>query len=243
MERTDAHPTSTDTPPADWLKRAALTFAVVASTSAEYQLAARCGFGYVAAAVPGALDTYVIRALRVHRDVAPAVLAMIAVNAVSHLVTAGLLPVGPALVVLVAAIAPLVLWRVHTLRAPATPAEQTPALVPATIEQPAPATTAEPPEPVDVAPVALPVAAQVTPLIVVQPGASLKDHVLAAATVLGDTATSPEIAAALNAQHGLGTNAERVRAVLSRHKREQEQQAAQQAQQEQQPEQWVGGYA
>ena len=230
MERTDAHPTSTDTP-RDWLKHAALGFAVIASTSAEYTLARSCGFGYVAAAVPGALDTYVIRALRVHRDVAPAVIAMILVNAVSHLVTARLLPVSPGLVVLVASIAPLVLYRVHALRSPATPVEQTPALAPETTEQSAPAPAAELPEPVDVAPVALLVAPQVTPRIDVQPGASLKEHVLAAATTLGDTATSPEIAAALNDQHQLGTSPEAVRAVLSRHRREQEQHAAQQAQQ------------
>jgi hypothetical protein len=53
-----------------------------------------------------------------------AVAAMIGVNAASHLVTAGLLPVNVPLVVAVSAIAPLVLWRVHRLAdEPEAPAE------------------------------------------------------------------------------------------------------------------------
>ncbi len=49
---------------------------------------------------------------------------MIGVNAASHLVTAGLLPVNVPLVVAVSAIAPLVLWRVHRLAdEPETPVE------------------------------------------------------------------------------------------------------------------------
>ncbi|MER5507186.1 hypothetical protein ABT052_17875 [Streptomyces sp. NPDC002766] len=101
----------------DFLKWAALAAALVATASAEYELARAVGFnGWVAAAVPGALDIYTVRAMRAHKDVLAAVVAMIGVNAASHLVTAGLLPVNVPLVVAVAAIAPLVLWRVHALR-------------------------------------------------------------------------------------------------------------------------------
>jgi hypothetical protein len=100
----------------DWLKWGALAAALVATASAEYELARAVGFNqYVAAAVPGALDLYTVRALRSGREVLAAVAAMIGVNAASHLVTAGLLPVNVPLVVAVAAIAPLVLWRVHSL--------------------------------------------------------------------------------------------------------------------------------
>lgn len=107
----------------DYLKWGALLFALVATASAEYELARQVGFNqWVAAAVPGALDIYTVRALRAHRDVLAAVAAMIGVNAASHLVTAGLLPVNVPLVVAVSAIAPLVLWRVHRLADEATAA-------------------------------------------------------------------------------------------------------------------------
>lgn len=100
----------------DYLKWGALLFALVATASAEYELARQVGFNqWVAAAVPGALDIYTVRAMRAHRDVLAAVSAMIGVNAASHLVTADLLPVNVPLVVAVSAIAPLVLWRVHRL--------------------------------------------------------------------------------------------------------------------------------
>lgn len=100
----------------DYLKWGALVAALVATASAEYELARAVGFNpWVAAAVPAALDLYTVRALRAHKEVLAAVAAMILVNAASHLVTAGLVPVNVPLVVAVAAIAPLVLWRVHSL--------------------------------------------------------------------------------------------------------------------------------
>ncbi|MFF2525918.1 hypothetical protein [Streptomyces liangshanensis] len=100
----------------DWLLNGSLVAVLVVLASAEYQLARACGFGtYVAAAVPVALDLYVIKALRVRRDIAAAVLALIAVNAASHLVTASVLPVRWPLIVAVSSIAPLVLWRIHRL--------------------------------------------------------------------------------------------------------------------------------
>lgn len=119
----------------DLLKWAALTAALVATASAEYELARAVGFNqWVAAAVPGALDIYTVRALRAHKDVLAAVVAMIGVNAASHLVTAGLLPVNVPLVVAVAAIAPLVLWRVHSLAAE-PPVDVDDAPVPVAVER------------------------------------------------------------------------------------------------------------
>jgi hypothetical protein len=100
----------------DYLKWGALVAALVATASAEYELARAVGFNqWVAAAVPGALDLYTVRALRSGKEVLAAVAAMIGVNAASHLVTAGLVSVSVPLVVAVSAIAPLVLWRVHAL--------------------------------------------------------------------------------------------------------------------------------
>lgn len=103
----------------DWLKWVAAGFALVATASAEYELARAIGMNeFIAAAVPGALDAYVVRALRAHREVLTSVLAMVGVNAASHLVTAGLLDVDWKLITAVSAIAPLVLWRVHALSTP-----------------------------------------------------------------------------------------------------------------------------
>lgn len=103
----------------DWLKWVAAGFALAATASAEYDLARAIGMNeWIAMAVPGALDAYVVRALRAHREVLTAVLAMVGVNAASHLVTAGILAVDWRLITAVSAIAPLVLWRVHALSTP-----------------------------------------------------------------------------------------------------------------------------
>ncbi len=100
----------------DPLLWAALVAVLVVLASAEYRLAVACGFGqYVAAGVPAALDVYALAALRARRDVFTVVVTLIAVNAASHLVEVGLLPVSVVLVVAVSAVAPLVLWRVHRL--------------------------------------------------------------------------------------------------------------------------------
>ncbi|MFE2353075.1 hypothetical protein [Streptomyces parvulus] len=96
-----------------WIATAAV---LTVLASAEYELARACGFGkYVAAGVPAALDVYALAALRARRDVVAVMLSLIAVNAASHLVASGLLPVSVPLVVAVSAVAPLVLWRVHRL--------------------------------------------------------------------------------------------------------------------------------
>ncbi|MET9965437.1 hypothetical protein ABZZ80_05800 [Streptomyces sp. NPDC006356] len=112
----------------DPLLWAALIAVLVVLASAEYRLAVACGFGqYVAAGVPAALDVYAIAALRARRDVLAVVAVLIGVNAASHLVEVGLLPVDVPLVVAVSAVAPLVLWRVHRLGEVRTePAETAP---------------------------------------------------------------------------------------------------------------------
>ncbi|GGV77479.1 hypothetical protein GCM10010294_45070 [Streptomyces griseoloalbus] len=141
----------------DPLLWAALAAVLVVLASAEYQLAVACGFGqYVAAGVPAALDVYALAALRARRDVLAVVCTLIAVNAASHLVEVGLLPVSVPLVVGVSAIAPLVLWRVHRLSeqqaeptAEPVPAPAEPAELPAE-----PVTIERAPEPADAAPIA-----------------------------------------------------------------------------------------
>lgn len=100
----------------DVLGWVALAAAIVGTASAEYELARACGFGqFVAGTVPAALDVYAVRAYRQHRDGLAVLAAMVIVNALSHLVTAGLIPVDVPLVVAVSALAPLVMWRVHAL--------------------------------------------------------------------------------------------------------------------------------
>ncbi|WP_372349603.1 hypothetical protein [Streptomyces sp. KL116D] len=53
--------------------------------------------------------------MRAGREIFPPVLLMVATNAAAHLLKGGMLTVAPWLVVLVSAIAPVVLWRVHAL--------------------------------------------------------------------------------------------------------------------------------
>lgn len=155
----------------DVLKWAALAAALVATASAEYELARAVGFNeWVAAAVPGALDIYTVRAMRAHKDVLAAVVAMIGVNAASHLVTAGLLPVNVPLVVAVSAIAPLVLWRVHALRVDeGTQSVRTPAeyVEPVEVERVPVEPEAYPalPEPVPAVPEVVPAGVKLLPIV------------------------------------------------------------------------------
>lgn len=95
----------------------ALAFALVATAHAEYTLAtATHVHPWVAVAVPGALDLYVIRALARGRDVFLAVLLMIAANVTSHLIAAGVLAVDWRVISAVGALAPLLLWRIYALK-------------------------------------------------------------------------------------------------------------------------------
>ena len=100
----------------DWLAWAARISALVVTASAEWALAVACGFHpWIAAGVPASLDIYAVRSLRAKRDVPYVVIAVIIVQALAHLVAAGMLSVSVPLVVLVSSVAPLVLWRVHAL--------------------------------------------------------------------------------------------------------------------------------
>lgn len=106
----------------------ALACALVGTANAEYTLATGTHVNeYVALAVPGALDLYVIQALRVHRDVAAAVLVMVAANVASHLLAAGLYPDGYwwdfGITAGVGALAPGIVWRVHSLERTRTRSE------------------------------------------------------------------------------------------------------------------------
>lgn len=114
------------TPPAlAWVRThpvlaGALLCALVGTAHAEYTLATATHVNeYVAIAVPGALDLYVIQALRVRRDVATAVLVMVLANVTSHLLAAGLVPDdirwGVGITAAVGALAPGIVWRVHSL--------------------------------------------------------------------------------------------------------------------------------
>jgi len=95
----------------------ALGCALIGTAHSEWSLAVSVGaHPWIASAVPGALDLYVLRALQVRRDVFLAVLAMVAANVAWYLVHSGDLPVGWQLRSAVAAVAPLVVWRVHSLK-------------------------------------------------------------------------------------------------------------------------------
>lgn len=176
----------------------ALAAVLVVLASAEYELARACGFGkYVAAGVPAALDIYAIKALRSKRDVLLVVAALIAVNAASHLVASGLLPVDWPLIVAVSAIAPLVLWRVHRLSEdPATPAPEPQSEPVHAAPEPAepapePITLERAPEPAD-EPGKVPIFGEFVPvaeLLAGTSGTSLDQHALDALKVTG---TAPE---------------------------------------------------
>lgn len=105
----------------DPLKWVSVAAALAVTATAEYDLAVAIGVNsVVAAAVPAALDAYVLRALQRNKEVLTSVLAMVGVNAASHLQHAGMIPLDWRLTTAVSAIAPLVLWRVHALTDPGT---------------------------------------------------------------------------------------------------------------------------
>lgn len=101
----------------DWILWGSLGCALVSTAHAEYTLATAAHFNeYVALAVPGALDLYVVRALQQRRDVFVAVLAMVAANVTSHLIAGGVLGVRWPVIAAVGAVAPLIVWRVYSLK-------------------------------------------------------------------------------------------------------------------------------
>lgn len=101
----------------DVLGWAAMLASIAVTAHGEWSLAVSCGYAAsVAIGLPIAIDAYAIRAMRAGREIFPPVLLMVATNAGAHLVHGGMMTVQPWLIVLVSAIAPVVLWRVHALR-------------------------------------------------------------------------------------------------------------------------------
>lgn len=101
------------THPLEWVS---LGFAVVALSYTEWSLAVAAGaHPFVAVAVPGALDVYAVRAMRVRKHVPLVVFAMLTVNALGYLVRAGVLDMTWPVLIVVSAIAPLTFWAVHVL--------------------------------------------------------------------------------------------------------------------------------
>jgi hypothetical protein len=99
----------------DILKAGAMLAALTTMAPAEYQLGLACGFGHLAAGLPASLDIYTLRAIRTGRDVPAVAVAMVAVNAASHLIAAGRLAVTWYLIIAVSALPVLVLVRVERL--------------------------------------------------------------------------------------------------------------------------------
>lgn len=147
-----------------WGPWIALWAAVGLTASGEFALAKFVGFHpLVSALLPIGIDIYVIQAFRRHRDVAAALILMVLTNALVHLAEAGLFGVETVitdegatafeptwwLIVLVSAIAPFIVWRVHriTEAAPETGAATVSETPPATPSDVA-ATTERPLQPV-----------------------------------------------------------------------------------------------
>lgn len=125
----------------------ALCAAVGLTASGEYQLAQLAGWGaLIAGLLPTAVDIYVVIAIRAHRDVAGAIVMMIATNALYHLAAANLFGTDGRpghlawwLIVAVTAIAPMVMWRIHRI-APRR-SEQQETAVPVAAQEAAPIAT------------------------------------------------------------------------------------------------------
>ncbi|QKV94236.1 hypothetical protein HUT19_22785 [Streptomyces sp. NA02950] len=152
----------------DFLGWIAMAACIAISAHGEWFLAQRCGYAdLVAAGLPVAIDAYALRAMDVGREVFPPVLLMVATNAAAHLMQGGMLAVSPWLVVAVSAIAPVVLWRVHALRAGRGPSEvSSSGPLPEPVAEPiyVPPVPAEPvPEPIKARPV--PAAVETTPSV------------------------------------------------------------------------------
>ncbi|WP_327654781.1 hypothetical protein [Streptomyces sp. NBC_00483] len=147
----------------DALGWAAMAASIAVTAHGEWSLAVASGYApVVAAGLPIAIDAYAIRAMRAGREIFPPVLLMVATNAAAHLLKGGMLTVAPWLVVLVSAIAPVVLWRVHALHRheAAAPEPQPVEYEQAPAAEPVPETKPEPARPV---PVAVPESARLLP--------------------------------------------------------------------------------
>jgi hypothetical protein len=126
----------------DWSPRVALGAVIGLTATGEYSLAQLAGwYAGIAWLLPLGIDVYVVQALRRHRDVFPALILMVAANAVYHLAAAGLFGVRADshgalkpewwLIASVAAIAPWVMLRIHRITAPPKPLREHPMEAPA----------------------------------------------------------------------------------------------------------------
>lgn len=96
----------------------AFAAAAALAASGEYQLAELAGWPwYVAWLLPVALDVYAYSSFATRRraDTLAALALMVCTNAAYHLAATGNIPAGWRLVVLVAALPPVICWRVHRL--------------------------------------------------------------------------------------------------------------------------------
>lgn len=96
----------------------AFAAAAALTASGEFELAQLAGWPpYVAWLLPVALDVYAFCAFAAHSraDTMAALALMIACNVAYHLAATHLIPSGWQLVVMVAALPPVICWRVHRL--------------------------------------------------------------------------------------------------------------------------------
>ena len=137
----------TGVPAVRWLRWIAFGAAAALTASGEFELAGLAGWPWwVAWLLPVALDVYAFASFSTHRrmDTLAALGLMISCNAAYHLAATGIIPVGWQLVVLVAALPPVICWRVHRLGEAHAPrsAADAPNVPPA--EVPVPDAPAEP---------------------------------------------------------------------------------------------------
>lgn len=138
-------PTSDPTvvPAVRWLRWVAFGAAAALTASGEFELARLAGWPvWVAWLLPIALDVYAFTSFSTRRraDTLAALALMIATNAAYHLAATGNIPADWRLVVLVAALPPVICWRVHRLGEashPQAPAVEVPAAEVPAVEVPA----------------------------------------------------------------------------------------------------------
>lgn len=121
-------PTSdpTGVPAVRWLRWIAFGAAAALTASGEFELAQLAGWPvWIAWLLPVALDVYSYASFATRRrvDTLAALSLMIATNAVYHLAATSIVPTSWLLVVLVAALPPIICWRVHRLGEAHAPAE------------------------------------------------------------------------------------------------------------------------
>lgn len=129
-------------PAVRWLRWIAFGAAAALTASGEFELAQLAGWPvWIAWLLPVALDVYSYASFATRRraDTLAALALMIATNAVYHLAATSIIPTSWQLVVLVAALPPIICWRVHRLGEAHAPAEVPVPDVPAEPAEPAPA--------------------------------------------------------------------------------------------------------